>query len=233
MQQFVIKVPKRIRKIESQVIAMQKSSTASQAAPADGETVTMSKEAMIEAQKVKILKDRIKILELELQRAREESFKAGYEEGKENTLNEANRRIEQARQEMARMEKEYRESLERIEKPLLELAKAMANEVLQTELTLRDDHDQILLKRLRAMLREILQEKNVVVEVNPSHLPFLKSNDIREALDLPREMELTVLEGKHLHKGEAFISSERFYLDGRLKTQVEELGDKLARGESD
>ena len=230
MQQFVIKVPKRIRKIESQILTMQKPA----AVPGEQEPnpENMTREALVEAQKVKILKDRIKILELELQRAREESFKAGYEEGKENTLNEANKRIEQARQEMARMEKEYRESLERIEMPLLELAKTMAMEVLETELSLREDHDQILLKRLRSMLREVFQEKKVTVEVNPSHLPFLKSTDIRQELDLPREMELTVLEGKHLHKGEAFVSSDDFYLDGRLKTQIEELGNKLKQGES-
>ena len=230
MQQFVIKVPKRIRKIESQILTMQKPA----AVPGEQEPnpENMTREALVEAQKVKILKDRIKILELELQRAREESFKAGYEEGKENTLNEANKRIEQARQEMARMEKEYRESLERIEMPLLELAKTMAMEVLETELSLRKDHDQILLKRLRSMLREVFQEKKVTVEVNPSHLPFLKSTDIRQELDLPREMELTVLEGKHLHKGEAFVSSDDFYLDGRLKTQIEELGNKLKQGES-
>ncbi len=230
MQQFVIKVPKRIRKIESQILTMQKPSAVPGEQGQNPENMT--REALVEAQKVKILKDRIKILELELQRAREESFKAGYEEGKENTLNEANKRIEQARQEMARMEKEYRESLERIEMPLLELAKTMAMEVLETELSLREDHDQILLKRLRSMLREVFQEKKVTVEVNPSHLPFLKSTDIRQELDLPREMELTVLEGKHLHKGEAFVSSDDFYLDGRLKTQIEELGNKLKQGES-
>ena len=230
MQQFVIKVPKRIRKIESQILTMQKPDDLSGEQEPSSENMT--REALVEAQKVKILKDRIKILELELQRAREESFKAGYEEGKENTLNEANKRIEQARQEMARMEKEYRESLERIEMPLLELAKTMAMEVLETELSLREDHDQILLKRLRSMLREVFQEKKVTVEVNPSHLPFLKSTDIRQELDLPREMELTVLEGKHLHKGEAFVSSDDFYLDGRLKTQIEELGNKLKQGES-
>ena len=230
MQQFVIKVPKRIRKIESQILTMQKPDALSGEQEPNPENMT--REALVEAQKVKILKDRIKILELELQRAREESFKAGYEEGKENTLNEANKRIEQARQEMARMEKEYRESLERIEMPLLELAKTMAMEVLETELSLREDHDQILLKRLRSMLREVFQEKKVTVEVNPSHLPFLKSTDIRQELDLPREMELTVLEGKHLHKGEAFVSSDDFYLDGRLKTQIEELGNKLKQGES-
>ncbi len=230
MQQFVIKVPKRIRKIESQILTMKKPDDLSGEQEANPENMT--REALVEAQKVKILKDRIKILELELQRAREESFKAGYEEGKENTLNEANKRIEQARQEMARMEKEYRESLERIEMPLLELAKTMAMEVLETELSLREDHDQILLKRLRGMLREVFQEKKVTVEVNPSHLPFLKSTDIRQELDLPPEMELTVLEGKHLHKGEAFVSSDDFYLDGRLKTQIEELGNKLKQGES-
>ncbi len=227
MQQFVIKIPKRIKRIESQIIEAQ------EGPKKDGQPATkhQNAEALIEAQKIKILKDRIRVLELELQRAREESFKAGYEEGKENTLREANKRIEQARQEMQRMQKQYRESLERIEKPLLELAKTMAQKVLETELSIRDDHDEILLKRLRSMMREMLHEKKVTVEVHPTQLPFLKSTDIKEALDVPREMELTVLEGKHVGKGEAYVSSEQFYMDGRFNQQIEELASQLGRGE--
>ncbi len=229
MQQFIIKIPRKIRNIETQIISKTNEFNKKKSNGTGG--TSQSNKSLVEARKIKILKDRIRVLELELQRAREESFKAGYEEGKENTLREANKRIDQARQEITRMEKEYRDSLERIEKPLLKLAKTMAQEVIETELSLRQDHDEILLKRLRSMLHEILHEKKITVEVHPSHLPFLKSTDIKEALDLPRELELTVLEGKHLNKGEAFVSSEQFYLDGRLKTQLDELENQLEQGE--
>ncbi len=228
MLQFKVKVSKPIKKIEPQIIDTRREKQEGK----EGADKN-AKASLIEAQKIKILKDRIKILELELQRAREESFKAGYEEGKQNTLREANERIAQARQEIERIQKEYRESVERIEKPLLELAKKMAQKVLEIQLTLTEEHDQILLNQLRKMMHEVQNEKHVTVEVNPAHLPDLRSTDIKEAFHLPKEMELTVLQGKHLKKGEAFVTSDQFYLDGRFQSQIEELGNQLIHGDEE
>ncbi len=227
MQQFKIKLPRPVKHIEPQIFSgMSKERKKENNAARKDE-----RNPLVEAQKIKILKERIKILELELQKAREESFKAGYEEGKENTLREANKRIEMARNEMTRMAREYNEALERIEKPLLELAKKMAVQVIETELSLKKNHDEMLLKRLRSLLQEVQNEKQVNVEVHPDHLPFLKSTDIKEALRLPREMELTVLQGKHLKKGEAFVKTENFYVDGRFESQIDAIGDQLMHGE--
>ena len=62
----------------------------------------------------KSLKDRIKILESELQRAREDSFSAGYEEGKSSALKEAQRRIEVVGIEMRALELKYLDLLQQI-----------------------------------------------------------------------------------------------------------------------
>ncbi len=224
MMQFKIKVKKPIKGIEPQIIDGGSSSAKDSAE--DKKT-----SALVEAQKIKILQDRIKILELELQKAREESFKAGYEEGKQNTLRVANERIAQARSEIERVKIEFRESLEKIEKPLLELAKTMAAQVLEMQLSLTKDHHQILLNQLRKMLHEVQNEKHVTVEVHPEHLPDLESNDIKESLHLPKEMELTFVQGKNLKKGEAFVSSDQFYIDGRFNSQIEELANQLINKE--
>ncbi|MCD6374687.1 MAG: hypothetical protein J7L94_04120 [Caldisericaceae bacterium] len=220
MLQFKIKVKKPIKGIEPQII--ESGSSTGPKSPEDKKT-----SAVVEAQKIKILKDRIKILELELQKAREESFKAGYEEGKQNTLRVANERIAQARNEIERVKSEFKESLEKIEKPLLELAKKMASKVLDLQLSLTEEHDQILLNQLRKMLQEVQNEKNVTVEVHPEQLPDLQSTDIKEALRLPKEMEMTFVKGKNLKKGEAFISTDQFYVDGKFNSQIEELANQL------
>ncbi len=224
MLQFRIKLKKPVKSIESQFL---EASEVQQKSADAGEDI----EALLEKKKIKLLEDRIKILELELQRAREESFKAGYEEGKQNTLRVANERIAQAREEIERVRKEYKESLEKIEKPLLELAKKMAIKVLDLQLNLTEDHHQLLLKQLRKLLREVQNEKKVTIEVNAAHLPDLNSNDIKEAFHLPKEMELTFVEGKNLKKGEAFLSSDQFYVDGKFKTQLEELANQLMHGD--
>ncbi|WP_456408420.1 FliH/SctL family protein [Caldithrix abyssi] len=228
MLQFKVKISKPIKNIEPQIIDSRQTKNDSNAGKEKS-----GKASLVEAQKIKILKDRIKILELELQRAREESFKAGYEEGKQNTLRAANERIAEARQQIERIQKDYRESVERIEKPLLELAKKMAQKVLEIELSLTDEHHQILMNQLRRMIQEVQNEKHVTVQVNPLHLPDLNSADIKEAFHLPKEMELTVLQGKQLKKGEAFVSSDHFYIDGRFESQIEELGNQLIHGEEE
>ncbi len=225
MLQFKIKVKKPIKGIEPQIIE-----GGSPSGPKSTEDKKTS--AVVEAQKIKILKDRIKILELELQKAREESFKAGYEEGKQNTLRVANERIAQAREEIERVKSEFKESLEKIEKPLLELAKTMAAKVLDLQLSLTEEHDHILLNQLRKMLQEVQNEKNVTVEVHPEQLPYLQSTDIKEALRLPKEMELTFIKGKNLNKGEAFISTDQFYVDGKFNSQIEELANQLMHEEN-
>ena len=73
-------------------------------------------------------------MEKELQRAREDSFQAGYDEGKQRTLLEAKNRIEAVHLEMKQQEINFRESIEQMEKPLLELAKKMAVEVIRKEI---------------------------------------------------------------------------------------------------
>ena len=224
MLQFKIKVKKPVKNIEPQIFDRH-------TAPESGAAKKEKTGSLVEAQKIKILKDRIKILELELQKAREESFKAGYEEGKQNTLRVANERIAQARKEIERVQKEYKESIEKIEKPLLMLAKELAARVLEIELSLTKEHDQILLNQLRKMLHEVQNEKQVTVEVNPMHLPDLRSADIKETLHLPKEMELTFVQGKNLKQGEAFVTTEQFYVDGKFKSQIEHLAEQLIHEE--
>jgi len=76
-------------------------------------------------------------------------------------------------------------------------------------------------------LQEVQNEKYVTVEVHPEQLPDLQSTDIKEALRLPKEMEMTFVKGKNLKKGEAFISTDQFYVDGKFNSQIEELANQL------
>lgn len=187
--------------------------------------------ASADAHQIKLLNDRIKILELELQKAREHSFRAGYEEGRENALQEANRRIELARIEMNEMEIKYLEAIEQIEEPLLEMALRMAREVLARELKQIDDKDQLLKERLRPMLYKLVDQKKVQVAVHPEHLNALDSLDVKSEYKLPGKMELSFTGNPRLQQGEAFIQSEDFYVDGTFDNQLSELHEQLKNRE--
>ena len=162
-----------------------------------------------------------------LQKAREESFQAGYGEGQRSSFHEANKSVEAMRIEMHAMELKYLETIEQIEAPLLELAKRLAQEVLAVELKHRDDFDDILFERLRKMLYEVVDQNKVIIEVNPEQMAATENSQLNEKLNLPKKMNLNVLPAKDLKKGEARIETEDFLIDGTFHTQIEHLGDSL------
>ncbi len=180
-----------------------------------------------EAVRLRQLYSRIKILEMELQKAREESFRAGFEEGQRSTIQDANKRIETMRIEMQAMELKYLETIEQIEEPLLELAKRMASEVLATDLKLRDDLDEIFSERLRKMLYEVVDQNKIIVEVHPEQLQNLTEDDLNAKLNIPRNTELNFIAGKDLQKGEARLQTEDYFVDGTFENQLEHLHDQL------
>ncbi len=180
-----------------------------------------------EAVHMRQLYGRIKILEMELQKAREESFRAGFEEGQNSTVQDANKRIEAMRIEMQAMELKYLETIEQIEEPLLDLAKRMASEVLATDLKIRDDQDEILSQRLRKMLYEVVDQNKIIVEVHPEQLQNLTEEDLNAKLNAPRNMELNFIAGKDLQKGEARLKTEDYFVDGTFENQLEHLHDQL------
>jgi flagellar assembly protein FliH len=171
------------------------------------------------------LQDQIRFLEKEMQTAREDSFKAGYEQGKQTALQEAERRIEVIRIEMKSMEIKYLETIENIETPLLEIARRMAAEVLNTEISLHPDQLEILKNRMRKMLYEVVDQHKVIVEVNPVHLDKLNEMDINKEMDLPRRMDINFAGNKNLRPGEARIETDDFYIDGTFEGQLNKLRD--------
>lgn len=186
---------------------------------------------MVDAHTIKALKDRLKIVEKELQRAREESFLAGYEEGKQSVMQEAEKRIEVVRIEMQALEIKYIEAIESIEAPLLRIAKKMAGEIIADELQLRDDHDELLFKRLRRMIYEVIDQNKTIIQVNPEHLKRLDSTRIAEDLNLPQKMEVRVVAGKNLQPVETIVQTEDFFIDGTFAEQLNQMEDQLIQKE--
>ncbi len=180
---------------------------------------------------IKSLQDHIEIMEKELQKSREESFHAGYEEGRESVLQETEKRLEVAMIEMKALEIKYLEAIENIEGPLLEIAKKMAEEVIGMEIKMRDNNDEVLLKRLRKLLYEVVDQNKVIVEVNPEHLGRLNSSDIVNDLNLPKKMNLSFAAGKDLKPGEAQIETEDYFVDGAYSNQLERLEEQLINKE--
>lgn len=198
----------------------------------DQDEPAAKEEIINDARKIKRLQDRIKLLESELQNAREESFQAGYDEGKQRTMQDALNRIEAAKHEMHALENHFTETLENLERPLLDLAKIMAEEVIGVHLKLNDDSQEILKMRLHTMLEEVIEQNHITVQVNSGQLDALHDSPIVEQLKTKTEKKMNFVGNTQLSEGEAIVESEDYYVDGTFKNNLNKLKSAIEHGEN-
>lgn len=226
MSESVIKINRRLKGIRTH--SFYKNADAGFKA-SEAENVTSPNQILNDARKIKHLEDRIRILEKELQRAREDSFQAGYDEGKQRTLQEAQNRVDAMHHEMRQQEINFKETIEQMEKPLLELARKMAVQVIQKEIELGADTDEILMERLKKMLSELVEQNNIVIRVNPVHINNLKNDDNKEDLGLSDASDVKIIGNKNLEPGEAKIESEDYFIDGTFENHTRKIHDQLGQ----
>ena len=181
-----------------------------------------------DARKIKQLEDRLHLMEVELQTAREESFKAGYDEGKHRTMQEALNRIEAVKLEMKQQEEHFRETLENLERPLMMLAREMAMAVIQSRLEEKEEADRALMDRLRLMLRQVVDQNNVWIEVNPDQLNVIGGREIKEQLNMHDDARVNITPDPGLKPGEAFVQTEDYVVDGRFENHLQKLDAGLS-----
>ncbi len=176
---------------------------------------------------IKQLNDRIKILEMELQKAREESFRAGCQEGRDSMKQEAGQQIENAMNELRTVEKKFIKAIEAVEEPLLNIALKMAREVIGHELEHTENYRDIIYARLGKMLQKLVDQHKVIISVHPDHVADLNEKNLNADFGLPKNMEINTAADPQMKKSEAFVKTEDFYIDGRHDVQLEELHEQL------
>lgn len=179
----------------------------------------------------KLLSDKVKMLEEELQRTREESFQAGYQEGKEQGLQEAKKQINEFKSLIKSFEREYANSIVKMELPLLHLAKKMAEKVIGIDLDSSAELDSILMERLKRLLYEVIDQVKVIVIVNPVHLEWLESPGIETEFNVPKTMEISFIGDENLSPGECVINTEEYHIEETYKSKLERLEQNLASKE--
>jgi len=182
--------------------------------------------------KEKILSDRIKVLEEELQRTREDSFQAGYQEGKIQGTQEAKKQIDDLKILIKSFEKQYTNALTKMEIPLLKLAKKMAAKVISIDLDNSAELDSVLMEKLKKLLREIVDQVRVLVEVNPIHLEWLESPGIENELNSPKSMEINFIGNEKFQPGECKIYTEGYHIDETYETKLNQIEQQLLSGDN-
>lgn len=184
----------------------------------------------------KYMVDRINFLEKELDRSQEEAFQAGFQEGKDRAVKEADSRVEEFKALSKSFEKQYLLSFEKLEKPLLHVAKKMAEKILDREIDEANKGDSIfmdtfLMEKLKQLLYEVVDQVKIIIQVNPIHLEWLASPGIEKELNLPKTTDISFIGDENLKPGECLIKTEDYYIDNTYGQQLNQLVQNLATEE--
>lgn len=225
MQELLIKMDKKVHDIESVELVragekyIGNLDSANELSAEDYIKGTLNNE--------KILSDKVKVLEEELQRTREESFQAGYQEGRERGVLEAKKQIDDFKILIKSFEDQYSKALAKMETPLLTLSKKMAEKVVGIDLDSSAELDSILMERLKKLLYEMIDQVKLVVVVNPVHLEWLDSPGIDQELNVPKNMEISFVGDENLKPGECIINTEDYHLNETYAVKLDRIEQQL------
>jgi len=194
----------------------------------------VDKEKIItDARVIKRLQDQVRLMESELQHTREETFQAGYDEGKQRTMQDALNRIEGAKYEMQELEQQFTETLENLEKPLFELARIMAEEVIHMHLKLNDESNEILKLRLHAMIEELIEQNHITIQINSEQLDGIKETGLVDKFKGDGPQNIRFKRNDRLAKGEAILESEDYFIDGSFKSHLNKIKSSIEKDDRD
>ena len=156
-----------------------------------------------------------------IDRVNEESYKRGFEEGKnearaelEAAINLEREKIVQSLITLETTLKQSQTHLEDLEKELSGIAIDMAREVIVKEI---DDHSQkVALELTRALLSNIMEATQISIKVNPIDYVFLKEN-------LKGKEKVQLEADNAISRGGVVISSNLGNLDGNIMSRYKML----------
>ncbi len=178
-------------------------------------------------QHVIILEKQIKELESALQSAREESFQAGFEEGKENAWIEASQRLKDISDKFSSMIKslksQYDQALEDMSQPLLKFAGKIAEKILGRELRYKDDYNEFFIKQIKQFFNEVTDQNKITIYLNPDQMEWVSKPDILKEINLPPKANIRFVDKSTLNPGECLLETENCIVEGVLARELDNI----------
>jgi flagellar assembly protein FliH len=180
---------------------------------------------------ISVLKSQIEVLENELQKTREESYLAGFNEGRNIERGELKKQIKDIVEEFAvmirSMKDQYDRSLENMNEPLLELSMKIAEKIIGKELQFTHNSDQVLVDQIKRMLNKVTDQNQVTIRVNPKFIDCVNKDHILNELNSSLKNGVNFISDERLFAGECILETEDFILDGLLSRQISNVRDKM------
>ena len=175
--------------------------------------------------------DQVEILEKALEQTREDSFQAGYSEGRESALNDMNSRLEELSLDFNHLAEGLKEHYNKLmkgqEKTLLSLSLRIAEKILQVELSHRAEITDYLSKKIKKILLEMMDQKQIIIYLNQEWLSELDPDQFIKQINLPLYDKIQFKKDKKLNLGECRVESEDFYMDGSISHQLKLMEEHL------
>jgi flagellar assembly protein FliH len=184
-------------------------------------------------ERIKFLNDRVNVLEQELQKAREDSFQAGFDEGKERGYSDASEDLEALKQQLNSLDDEYKKSIVKLEIPLLQLARKIAEKIIMREIDNGLDTDKIIIENVRKGLEEVIDESKIVIRLDQDQMQAFSEKNIKKAMNIQGKMDVNLVGDKNLIKGETIIESENFIIDGTYSAQLDNIQEQMIKEASE
>jgi len=149
-----------------------------------------------------------------------EGIEQGYREGLEKAADEAGAIRAQARDVLDQAEMIRRSTLEALEGEIIDLAREIAEKLLNLQLSLEPES---VLGVAEEALRLVAGRVSVVLYVNPSEWDLVESKKSEMLVHLPAKAELRVIADRSIQPGGCLIETERGRVDATLEKRKEEL----------
>ena len=173
----------------------------------------------------------VEILEKALEQTREDAFQAGYEEGRNSSLNDMESRIKELSSDFTQMvlglDDQYKKLFNFHEKILLKLSLRIAEKILCEEFCHKKEVTKFLAKMLKKILMKMMEQKKITVFLNPDWLKELNRDEFMDHIELPLHQKIQFVENDKLNPGECLVESEDYIIDTTLNHQLKLIENHL------
>ncbi len=181
------------------------------------------------------LRNQVKVLEAALQKAREDSYKAGYDEARfviEKRFREEISGLKETYEStIESLRNEYDESLSSLSQPLARFATGIAEKVIGRTLSEEEKQNEFLLTQLQRFLKEATVETKFKIKVNPRQLSWISDVD-NQKQSLPNSDQLSFIPDEDLKPGECIVETDTEIIQGLIPEYLNFIGQNLFHGES-
>jgi flagellar assembly protein FliH len=169
-----------------------------------------------EQKKAEIDNDKTKVLE----QAKQEGFEAGIKKGE----SQLNQKVKELFTAINQIEHERKETLSTDKQDILELAVTIAERIIESEISQRDD---VLMNVIDDAISRITDKDKVIIRVNPSEAKLVKANR-NHILDLMSDIKsLEVQEDYKVERGGCIIETNLGYIDATVTAKLDSIKQAL------